>query len=446
MTAQAIQVRQDEFGLAEGCLVVRQEHRALMDLKTKLESLFIELWGDKCRISHAADGEWVMPKGGRLQFGILPDGNEGTRYVERVWQGQSFTYIVADEIGQYSSMAPLDRLMACLRSDEIPSRMDRSFNPAGLAHQALRQRYVKLDPWKIHDLERTVHVSGVGDQVIKERLCVCPSSYRDNPFLPEDYLARLVQASEGDDELFKAWTGVYPDNWDIARGAYFAAALENPAISRSWPAADTWQWIPWDPTDWRIQLSYDHGTAKPAACYVMAYSPGSVGPDGEFYPPDSVIVIDEWTHHRQGNLAVGLGLDVDAIAPHLVRLAEKWGISPQGVADDQIFAKDGRWTIGELFRKEGVRFVGHKKHGGAYRSRAPSCGQMRQMLSNAGQLETPGLFVNWARCPYLAETLPFLLHDPDKDGAYLKGPTDHGADAVRDGVGRPRYGIHEVKR
>lgn len=457
LICQSVVIRQDLYGRNERALILRQEHRALRDLKLRLERDFCDLWGaENVQINHSPDGVWVTPGGGTLEFGILPDGLQGTRYVEKIWHGQSLSYVVVDEVGQYSTAAPLNRLRSNLRSGtNVPCRMDLTFNPGGAGHQWLKQRYVGLDPWKIHDFEREVVIPGtMHRETIHEVLCVCPSSYRDNPHLPDDYLAQLVIASEGDDELYKAWTGVYPQNWEIARGAYFAAALENPHIGRHWllPSPTTWSPDPkaprfgvgWDAADWRFGLAYDHGTSAPAACYVLAYSPGGLGPDEEFYPVGSVIVLDEWTHHAQGNLARGLGLDVDEIAPYVVALAEKWEIKPAGVADDQILSQDGRVTIADLFLRRGVRFRGAKK--GAWRRRAPSCGRMRQMLKNAGKLEEPGLYIDFERCPYLAETLGVLEHDPDNDGAYQKSPIDHGADAVRYGIGQPRFGLHEVKR
>lgn len=458
LASQCVQIRQEEFGVGERALILRQEHRALHDLKMKLERDFNELWGpENVQINHSPDGVWRTPRGGTLEFGILPDGLQGTRYVEKIWHGQSLTYIYVDEAGQYSTAAPIDRLRSNLRSGSgVPCRMDLSFNPGGAGHQWIKSRYIGLKPWKIHDLERAVVIPGTGHrETIRERLCVCPSSYRDNPHLPEDYLASLVIAAEGDDELYKAWTGIYPDNWNIARGAYFAAALENPKIGVHWPLPERHIWTPsprsstlgwlWDATDWRFGLAYDHGTSAPAACYVMAYSPGGMGPDEVYYPRGSVVVLDEWTHHVQGNLAKGLNLDVDQIAPHLVRLAERWEIPAKGVADDQIKAKDGRTTIQDLFRRHGVHFEGAQK--GAWKNRAPSCTRMRQMLRHAGHVEEPGLYIDWERCPYLAETLGVLQHDPKKDGAYEDtSPIDHGADAVRYGIGKPRFGMREVKR
>jgi hypothetical protein len=34
----------------------------------------------------------------------------------------------------------------------------------------------------------------------------CPSTYKDNPYLPSDYTDRLWQAADGDTALYKSWT------------------------------------------------------------------------------------------------------------------------------------------------------------------------------------------------------------------------------------------------
>ena len=47
--------------------------------------------------------------------------------------------------------------------------------------------------------------------------------------------------------------------------------------------------------DTRLFLAHDFGVAAPSVTFVCARSPGFEGPDGRFYPRDSLMLLDEFS-------------------------------------------------------------------------------------------------------------------------------------------------------
>lgn len=109
-----------------------------------------------------------------------------------------------------------------------------------------------------------------------------------------------------------------------------------------------------------------------------------------------------------------------------------WGLkgSPQGTADDAIFAQGGHaaGSIADEFRRGRVYFTPAKKAG-----RVDGWHVMRRMLEDAGKPDKPGLYISRA-CEHFWRTVPYLprcekkIEDVDSTGE------DHAADAVRYGI------------
>jgi hypothetical protein len=255
----------------------------------------------------------------------------------------------------------------------------------------------------------------------------CPSTYLDNALNNgPDYLANLAIACGHDLELLKAWVS---GNWQISRGAYFAAVMDNPRIRINWPTPEGWG--DWKPNDWKLYLSYDHGTASPAVAYVVGKSPGGLGPaepqapGGRYYPAGSILLLDEYASHRPGDLGRGEGFTIPQLAVKIKELAARWRIPPKGPADDACFGDQGqKTTIAGEFSAEGVTW---RKAGKG--RRAPRFQRMKSMMSQAGKPDLPGFYVS-SRCQYFWQTVPFLIHDPSDPEVPLKGPTDHAADSA----------------
>lgn len=424
--AQGIGIRAERYQRRARILYIRKgPYKSLSDITEVLHSVFDQFWGPKRHSLNRSSMQWTIPTGTHFELGIQPDGEEGRRYYEQTYQGRSFTDIYVDEAQQFMSALVIDLLSSNLRGP-IPSRMTLGANPGGIGHQWLAQRHVFAgEPFRPYTVETEVLLAGQVRKFAKTWIN-CPSTYRDNPFNGPDYLTTLALAAGNDLELLRAWTS---GDWKIARGAYFAAVIDNPRIKFEWPEPDGWG--SWSPAGWKFWLCYDHGSASPAACYVIAKSPGSLGPDGRFYPAGSLLVLDEWVCHREGDLGTAFGWTVPQVAVYIHGLARRWSIPPAGPADDACFAQEGhkRGSIADEYAAEGVRWRKARK---GYR--APRMLQIKRMLKAAGNFEEPGLYVS-TRCWYFWQTVPFLVHDPVDREVPLKCDTDHGLDAVS-------YGLH----
>ncbi|WP_370600474.1 phage terminase large subunit [Pseudomonas nitroreducens] len=385
-------------------LYLRRTYKGLADFELICRELFGMVYGTAARYN-AAEHIWRMPNGGYIELGQLETMADYTKY-----QGRSFTLLIIDEAGQYPSPDLLDLMRSNLRGPkDMPIRMVIAANPGGPGHYWLAKRYVfKSAPWVPFLEEKS-----------KRQWIYAPSTFDSNTFIDtEQYREQLESACPDDPELLRAWmTG----DWAVNRGAYFASVLDE---GRN--AVAVWDHIP---SGWQTYLAHDFGSSAPSATYVIAKSPGGVGPDGVFYPRDSLVVVDELATCKKDNPNAGLGWTVPVLAEEIITMCKHWKIRPQGVADDAIFAKTGHGagSISDEFTRCGVRFDPAKKA-----DRITGWNVMRRLLADAGKPDVPGLYISRG-CTYLWETLPTLARDQKRiEDVDSSGP-DHGADAVRYG-------------
>lgn len=417
-------------------LYVRQgPYESMSGMVGVLRRLFRAKWGPGKAAYNRQTHTWTLPHGATLKMGVLPDGEQGREYYETTYQGQSFSLIVVDEVQQWARLDIPDLLISNLRGDNVQTRIDMAANPGGRGHSAIVQRWINnpVGAWMPFDIVRDVRTPS-GVVRTSRRWIYCPSTYLDNPHNGPDYLANLAVSAGNDPELLDAWIN---GNWHIARGSYFASVLDNVHVRTSWPSGPELK--DWNREGWKFWLSYDHGTASPAVAYVVARSNGALGPDGRYYPAGSFVMVDEYACHREGDLTAGRGWTIPQIAGPIKQLAARWGIKPEGFADDAIFGKVGsadaatgeHKTLAKEYALEGVTWKPASKG-----SRAARFQGMRRMLADAGSVEQPGLYFD-RRCRYWWDTVPFIQMDPKDREAPEKGPTDHGLDGSS-------YGIQDV--
>jgi len=301
-------------------------------------------------------------------------------------------------------------------------------NSGDAGHHWLSSRYVFSDapPW-----------SQFMESKSKREWIYAPSTYLDNPYIDqEEYRAQLSSSCPSDPELLRAWL---EGDWAVARGAFFASVIseERSAVDPQAFGPDALS------KEWRVFLSHDYGASAPSVTYVVARSPGELGPDGRYYPAGSFVIVDELATNEPGSTTKGLGWTVPVLAEAVHDLAGRWSIPPNGVADDAIFGHHGHsaGSIAEEFRRERVYW--QRAHKG---TRVAGWQRMRKLLQDAGKPDVPGLYISRA-CKYFWETVPFLARDPKKaDDVDTRGP-DHGADAARYAVLEtgPRASLHLVE-
>ncbi len=398
----------EQYAARARILYIRQLYKGLADFELICRELFTRVYGTGVRYN-AAEHVFRFPNGGILELGQLETHSDYAKY-----QGRSFTLLMADEIGQYAVPDLLDILRSNLRGPkDIPIRTVLTGNPGGVGHYWIAQRYVfKATPFKAFYEDKS-----------KRQWVYCPSTFAGNIFLDrQQYRDQLEASCPHDPELLKAWI---EGSWAIARGAYFGSVLDearnavDPAKWAEIPEHHGWRWDNY--------LAHDFGSSAPSVTYVVAQSPGAIGPDGRFYPRDSLVLLDELATNQRDRLAVGLGWTVPILSEEIRSMCLRWKIAPRGVADDAIFAASGHATgsIADEFRRCGVLFSPAKKA-----DRLTGWTVMRRLLADAGKPDVPGLYISRA-CSFFWATVPYLARDERRTEDVDTKGVDHAADAAR---------------
>jgi hypothetical protein len=306
----------EQYGAAARILYLRRSYKGIADFELICREIFGAVYGAAARYN-ASEHVWRFPGGGYLELGQLETHADYQKY-----QGRSFTLLLVDEAGQYPDPSLLDLLRSNLRgSKDMPIRAVIAANPGGVGHHWLAKRYVfKTAPWSPFVEEKS-----------KRMFVYAPSTFAGNQFIDrEQYDEQLVSSCPGDPELLRSWR---EGDWTVARGAYFASVLDE---NRN--AVDPWQELP---RGWQTYLCHDFGSSAPSVTYIVAISPGGEGPDGKFYPRDSLVLVDELATCKNDRPSEGLGWTVPILAEEIVAMCKRWNVRAQGVADDAIFAKTG---------------------------------------------------------------------------------------------------------
>lgn len=399
----------EQYGKAARILYIRRTYKGLADFELVTRELFGGIYGTAARYNQS-EHVWRLPNGGYLELGQLESQADYQKY-----QGRSFTLLLVDEAGQFSSSSLLDILRSNLRGPKnVPIRMVVAANPGGVGHHWLARRYVfQVGPWQVFR-----------DDKSKRQWVYAPSTFDGNHFIDRDqYREQLESACPDDPELLRAWVD---GDWAVNRGAYFASVLDE---KRN--AFNPWKEIP---EGWTTYLAHDFGSAAPSVTYLIAQSPGGEV-DGRYYPRNSLVVVDELATCKPGNVNDGLGWTVPVLAEAIKEMCKRWHVPPTGVADDAIFAKAGHATgsIADEFYSSGVRFKRAKKA-----DRISGWNRMRKLLSWAGKPDRAGLYIS-RHCDYFWQTVPTLPRDPRRiEDLDTSGP-DHGADAMRYGCLRVNW-------
>ena len=290
----------------------------------------------------------------------------------------------------------------------MPIRMMMAANPGDPGHHWIAQRYVfKSAPWQPFFEEKS-----------KRQWVYAPSTFLDNPFIDQDEYRRQLEAScPTDPELLRAWL---EGDWAIARGAFFSSVIEE---NRN--CINPWKNIP---RNWETYLAHDFGSSAPSVTFIIVRSPGGEH-EGRYYPPDSLILVDELATNEPGSTTKGMGYTVPMLSEEIKDVCHEWKVKPRGVADDAIFSNQGSGagSISDEFRRFGVHFIAAKKA-----DRRTGWEIMRRLLQDAGKPDKPGLYIA-RNCEYFWSTVPYLARDPRKpDDVDTRSP-DHAADACRYG-------------
>jgi hypothetical protein len=364
---------------------------------------------------------WVFPNGAILKF----------RYLERLedaeeYQGHSYSWMCFEEITQWPSADPINRLRATLRG-KAPCYFRATGNPGGSGHQWVKQRYI--EPCRSGYLP-------ISDPETGLKRVYIPSLTDDNPKLLENdphYKLRLRMV--GSAALVKAWL---EGDWDVVSGGYFDDVWsERKHVLRPFPI----------PAGWSFRRSFDWGSAKPSSCGFWAESNG-VQPEGSslYFPRGSLVRIGEYytvARKRDGTRDpdVGLRLNNEQLGAAIAERSTSpnffggFGRKYKGcVADPSIWNDKGDRSI-----YDGMRYGAAKKIEGynlifekADNERITGWAEMRAMLENAlaDRPESPGMWI-FDRCEDWLRTVPTLQRDEKNTDDIDSEAEDHAADETR---------------
>lgn len=358
---------------------------------------------------HEQKKRFLFPNGARLSFRFLERDRDAENY-----QGHSYTRIYVEEVTNFPSPAPIDKLRATIRSTRVPQTalgMRLTGNPGGPGHSWVKRRYIDPAPQGYQILKERFRNPFNGEELELERVFI-PSKLSDNVLLVQNnplYVAKLQQT--GSKQLVQAWLlGL----WDIVDGAFFAEfdptlhVLPEEVLEKI-------------PKHTLVFRSMDWGYAKPFSVGWYAVSDGTWG-----VPREALVKIKEW-YGWNGRANEGIRLDAGIVGEGIKQkdedLRREFGLRVRyGVADPSIFIRDGGPSIAEMMIK-------HVSWARADNKRVPGWQNMRRRLRRRPDGTAMLYFLE--TCSETIRTLPVLQHD-EKDAEDLDTDgEDHAADETR---------------
>lgn len=347
---------------------------------------------------------WTMANGARLKFAYLEKDSDAEEY-----QGHNYTRIYIEELTNFPSPSPVDRLRATLRSGTgVPVGMRLTGNPGGPGHNWVKRRYIDPDPrgYRVITESTELELDGKKITVSLDRVFI-PSKIGDNQLLIRNdptYVLRLKQS--GSEALVKAWL---EGNWDIVDGAFFDEWSPKHVLKEH-------EWASSIPRTAQIFRAFDWGSAKPFSCGWYAISDGTWG-----LPHGALLKFHEWYGANGPNK--GLKMTADLVARGIkVRDNDLKRRVSYGVADPAIYIRDGGPSIAESMAIEGITWRR------ADNKRKTGWEQMRMRLVGDG--ETPMLYFLDC-CEDSIRTIPTLQHDEGDPEDLDTEAEDHAADETR---------------
>lgn len=348
--------------------------------------------------------EWEFPNGARLKFRYLERDTDADEY-----QGHSYTRVYVEEATNFPSPEPINKLRATLRSAVgVPVGMRLTCNPGGPGHSWVKARYIAPNKKGFQILKEKFRNPFSGEELELERVYI-PSRITDNPLLMRNdplYIARLQQ--QGSAQLVKAWL---EGDWDIVLGAFFDCFDSSKHVLSE-------DWVDEIPRDSLKFRAFDWGSAKPFSVGWYVVSDGNWG-----LPRGALFKYREW-YGTNGQPNVGLKMFAEDVASGILE-REKGEYVRYGVADPQIFVRDGGPSIGERMLMKKCAFRP------ADRKRKVGWDQLRRYLE--GEDGIPMIYFAES-CEATIRTIPTIQHDDHDSEDVDTDSEDHAADETRYGV------------
>ncbi len=294
-----------------------------------------------------------FPNGSRVLLGGFKDEGDIDKYI-----GIEYDIIIVEELNQLTS-DKYEKLRGSLRTSK-PNwrpRMYTSFNPGGVGHAWVKDRYVI--PHRMGTEKETRFI---------------PSTYKENPALNPEYITYLEQLG-GD--LGKAWR---EGEWDIFAGQYFQEWRFEHHVVQPFTIPATWP---------RFRSIDPSGRAGTTSCHWYALdNDGTVWVFKEYYETGK-----DYDEHA---IAIRkMSEDEDGVAEQY----------PYTVIDSSAFAKAGfSETAADIYERHGVTGLMP-----AAKERIIGWNAVHQYLR--WDKDTKPKLRVFSTCPAMIRTIPLLQHD-----------------------------------
>jgi len=354
---------------------------------------------------------FTSPNGATLKFRPLEKDSDGEKY-----QGQDFTDIYMEEMTNYATPKPINRLRATLRSaNGVPCQLHGTGNPGGPGHHWVKARYIDPNP--------------AGFEVLREKLK--NGNIQERIFIPAklDDNIKLIQADpnyennlymSGSEALVRAWRW---GDWNIVEGAFFDCwthrMIHKPFLV---------------PRDWTRLVSFDWGSAKPFSVgWWAVVQDDYTTSEGILLPRGYALRYREWYGCKEPD--VGLRMVAEAVGAGIKERTGTEHIN-DWVADPAIFKEDGGPSQAERMKlpfrgADNTRIARDGHMGGWDMMRSRMVGT--RTYNDDGVLQEDGvpMIGCFNTCVHSIRTIPALQHDTNRAEDLDTSSEDHAADDWR---------------
>lgn len=315
----------------------------------------------------------------------------------------------------------------------IPLKIFSTCNPSGPGRNWVKRRFIDCcSVGSIYKKEIKVYDPKVQKEVMVPITQIAIfGSFKENIYLPAEYIAQLMEDTKNNPHLYKAWI---EGSWDGTSGGIVDDLWKNEVHVK--PRFRI-------PSNWHTKRCFDWGSSSPFAVVWIAESNGEdvVMEDGNIFSSQrgSYIVFNEWYGGDDFTTNIGLKMSAKDIAEGIIEIeknlvADKWVAStPEpGAADNQIGQKREAdvETIKKKMEDIGVFWTESDKSKG---SRINGLQLIRDMLQSSITGEGAGLYF-MQNCDNCIQTIPYIPRDEDHPDDADTESNDHLYDAVRYGV------------
>ena len=390
------------YGAGAKGLFVRRTRVALEPTIARAREIYLPLgarW-------HEQKSRFTWPNGACVYFRHLDRDSDADAF-----QGHDYTRVYVEELTQFASPRPIDKLKATLRSSKgVLTGFRATCNPGGPGHTWVKARYIDGGPW----MREHAAAIGLGDDPNHLSRAFIGAKLSDNPRLMKAdplYVAKLQQS--GSAALVKAWL---EGDWSVVEGAYF----DGWSMARNVVA-------PFEiPEHWTRFRSFDWGSARPFSVGWWAVVSEPRICEDVTLPRGALLRYREW-YGSTGAPNEGLKLTAEQVAAGILERTRGEAMT-FSVADPSIFSQNGGPSIGERMRRAGVAFRLADNARVAGSGAVGGWDQMRARIK--GDEEGPMLAV-FSTCRDFIRTVPILQHDRDRPEDLDTQAEDHVADEVR---------------